>query len=168
MPGPQKLPSEIKKLRGTFRPHRDGPENHSMDDLSSENVERPTDLTGEAAKLWDQLIPSMQLIKVVRDVDIPFAAGMCRWFALWRELDQKLQSLHLRDGSFETVDEEIEYERYTASVQRRASNAWRNFAQAAAKLGFTPADRARLRSNVNDGEGEPRDTSDPLSYFGIN
>lgn len=159
MPGPPKLPTEVKKQRGTFRPHRDGPEDHQMDELPAGDIRRPGELTGVAALVWDQLIPPMVKIKAVRDVDVPIATGMCRWFATWKEMDDRIKNWEPKE-ELDVMDNE----RLVALVQRRASDAWKNFAAAAAKLGFTPADRARIRSS-DDGSG--KDTSDPLSYFGI-
>ena len=52
-PGPPPLPAETKQQRGTFRPHRDGPEKHIFDDLPSDHVEMPTDLEGDAAIVWE-------------------------------------------------------------------------------------------------------------------
>lgn len=159
MPGPPKLPAEVKKQRGTFRPHRDGPEEHKMDKLPVAKLERPKDLCKVAGNLWDRLIPAMVKIDMLREVDVPIATGMCRWFAIWKDLDQRI-----RDWKPSKEYDAMDNERLIALIQRRASDAWKNFSAAAAKLGLTPADRARIRS-ADDPDG--KNNSDPLSYFGI-
>lgn len=166
MPGPPKLPAETKKLRGTFRPGRDGPEDHAMDDLGTDKVRMPKSLKGDAARLWQRVIPPMRKAGIVRNTDVPIAVEMCRWFAKYRELFKKMNQLDSNPPEFETVDDEVAYERNAALIQRRTDNAWKNFCHAAARLGLTPADRARIRSGFEDG-GKGGDNADPLSYFGI-
>lgn len=170
MPGPPPLPAEVKKLRGTFRPHRDGPTDHAMDELPADAIERPEHLTGVAADLWDKLIPGLAKINVVRNIDVPHAAAMCRWFATWHDLHTRLEQYALAELDFgDDLDAEHEHEKFVALVQRRASNAWKNFSGAAAKLGLSPADRARIRrGETDDPKGKGKDTSDPLAFFGLN
>ncbi|MEL6109970.1 MAG: P27 family phage terminase small subunit [Planctomycetota bacterium] len=159
-PGPPPLPTETKKLRGTHRPHRDGPVDHAFDQLPTNGIKRPAELSGDAAEIWDKLVPPMVKLKVIRDVDLPVAAGMCRWYALWRELDQRLQTEEVCCDP-----KDIDEERHAALVQRRADGAWKNFTAAAARLGFTPADRARIRAGKDaGGSGDPKS---PLEFFGI-
>lgn len=167
MPGPPKLPAETKKLRGTFRPHRDGPEDHAMDELPTDKVRMPKSLKGDAARLWRRVIPPMRKAGVVRNTDVPIAVEMCRWFAKYRELFAKMNRLDNNPPELETFEDKMDWERNVALIQRRTDNAWKNFCNAAARLGLTPADRARIRAGFESDGGKGKDSSDPLAYFGI-
>jgi phage terminase small subunit len=62
---------------------------------------------------------------------------MCRWYDEYRRLANRLAKTAVLDEAYR-------------HVQAAASLAWQRFAETAGKFGLTPADRARLRVNVEE------------------
>ncbi len=87
--------------------------------------ERPDDLTGEAAKLWDFLL--VELVGTAKRIDTPALYALCRTWELYRKALEFAEK-HPTDKDFR-----IAVTAYLAA-----------FNQIGARFGLTPADRARL------------------------
>jgi hypothetical protein len=126
MAGRPRIPSEIHKMRGTFRP---GEHNEPIEPTG--DPLKPDWITGDAEGFWDEMITSIPKGILARS-DSYTIAGACRWLCEWRKYDALLEA---NDG-----------EPY--KIIMLATMAWKNFEKAAAKLGLTPVDRAKLRADV--------------------
>lgn len=150
--GPKPKPTAMHKLHGTFRPTRHGPTEHPIDELVG-LPEMPAGMPEQAVKLWKLVVPQLVTAKTAVQLDSIELAAMCRWWSLYDELMARVESS-------EPYDKETERERW--QLEKRAKAAWHSFDGIASRYGFTPADRARLRTNVPKQTGD-----DPLAEFGI-
>jgi len=133
--GPPKKPLELKLLEGTYRRDRDG-------DLSTMlrapgEPQKPTDLDGAAGEFWDRWVPHLVALGVAKEIDTPALEQMCFWWGRAKDLRRLLQKISKAALT-------KEYFR----VQVLAAQADKTFNQVASRFGLTPADRARLRSEL--------------------
>jgi P27 family predicted phage terminase small subunit len=87
--GPQPTPTQILAAAGDRRAKarmRDG-EAAAISSLDAE-LRKPRDLTGEAAAIWDELIPILRNLGVLSDSDGMTIARYCATMAEWRALDR--------------------------------------------------------------------------------
>ena len=118
------------ELEGGYRPDR-----HGSEPMAKGVLVKPKWLTGEASRLWDQLEEQVTEWGA-GEVDAANLAGLCRWWAIWRGIDSRLESNPDRRDIV------------------RASMAWKQFTQCAARFGLSPVDRARMRTEA---KGEKAD-----------
>lgn len=125
--GRHRTPTELLKLRGTFRPDRHGDKGDTV--TATGSPDKPDWLNADpwAGWAWDTVVGSLPP-GVLASLDVLILAGACRWWSLWFRWD-----LELAKG---------EGDGYKLTIQ--VGLAWRNFERAASKLGLSPADRAKL------------------------
>lgn len=128
--GRPRTPTAKLMAAGTYRQDRHGGNEPQPD---GEPI-KPKWLDGVAAEAWQRVVPELVALGVARTIDADALAGMCRWFAVWREADAKLQA-----GDGDTYKRTIE-----------AATGWKNYTAIAAKYGMTPADRAKLTIDTDD------------------
>lgn len=142
--GRPRKPTEKHKLDGTYRQDRHANRIDSGANLPP--IEKPADLAGDAADLWDLLVRTLPP-GVLGASDMPTLAGACRWWGEWRRWDRELSN----------PDSEMDV--YKASIL--AGMAWKCYTQAASKLGLSPVDRARL--DVSAKQESPGDALDEFT-----
>ena len=123
--GRPRKPTAILKAQGTYRPDRHGKGEEPQPD--GEPI-MPNWLDKTARQLWRRVVPNLIAMGVAKAVDAEALAGMCRWYAIWRAADAKLQA-----GDGDTYKLTIE-----------ATTAWKNYAAIANKFGLNPTDRTKL------------------------
>jgi phage terminase small subunit len=136
MAGRPRKPTAVLKAQGTFRAHRHDSRPATINDGGPQ---KPAWLTGEGEACWWLIVASLPP-GVLAKVDGLVLAGACQWWQLWREFGRQLAA--------------GEGDAYKLIVQ--LSVAWKNFSQAAAKMGLSPVDRERLKIV----EPEPADKKD--------
>ena len=116
------------KSNGTFRGDRHA--RRSDQRVATGKPEKPSwmDDDREASAAWEMIVRNVHPA-VLAAVDALTIAGAARWYALWRRFDRQLA-----DGAANDYKLVVE-----------SAMAWKNFERAAAKLGITPADRARIQ-----------------------
>lgn len=91
MRGRKPLPRQIKLLRGTFKPSRDGGE------LPGEPLERlprpPRGLSEAGRRYWRRIGRQLVALGVLRDVDLPVFAMLCDTLARLDEVRAELDRL---------------------------------------------------------------------------
>jgi phage terminase small subunit len=89
--------------------------------------------------LWDEV--EAHVIQMgAAECDSATLAGMCRWYDEYRRLANQLARTAVLDVAYR-------------QVQVAASLAWQRFVETAGKFGLTPADRARLKTNIEERRG---------------
>lgn len=124
-----KLTAAEHLANGTYRPSRHGPLGSSAPTAGASPPRKPTDLKGEAAKVWRELLAL--LVDVVEERDGPQLADACRWIARGREIDAALENVPPTDDNF-------------PRLVRLANMCAARVSKILQKFGMTPADRARL------------------------
>lgn len=107
-----------------------------MDDSAFAGELPPCPLKGVAAELWAQVVASSPE-GVLRAIDAPHLAGMCRWGAEYHRASTALAK---------TAPTNPAHYR----LMLAAAMAWKHFAAASSRFGMTPIDRARLKSVPKD------------------
>ena len=143
MPRRRKTVPELVSL-GTYRPGRHA--GRGKNPKGSGAPTAPAWLTGAALSHWNETVPDLVAMGIAKAVDAPALAGLCRWFAVWREADSRLQA-----GDGDT---------YKTTVE--AATAWKNYTAAAAKFGCTPGDRERLTVSEQETNTAPDDILEEL------
>lgn len=130
-------PTVVLKRQGTFRDDRHA---KRVDDAMYDGVpKKPTNLKGDALKLWKLLEPQLVGSGVATEVDAPAMESMCRWWGLWREQMSKLESGYYDDDDLSTA----------SVIAARYHREWRMMAS---RFGLSPADRLRFERKADDTE----------------
>lgn len=131
--GRKPKPATMHMRQATYKPGR-----HGVSPVAGGELIRPSDLKGDAAKLWDR-VSDFAVQAGAGECDIACLDGMCRWYAEWRRCGAVLGSAIPGDEDHRTL-------------QYVTSNAWKQFSEMASRFGLTPADRAKLRTGVEDSQ----------------
>ncbi len=97
--GPQPTPTKILKMRGSWRGDRRG------DELKApkERPRRPRSLRREAARVWNQLLPQLEQMKIVSTVDKQALGRYCQAVAKYWEAEKVLE---LNGSTYHTYDKQ--------------------------------------------------------------
>ena len=105
----------------------------------------PHELSEEAAKLWDVIVPKLFAMGVATALDSYELACLCEHYSDWRRYQQASS----------------EAEQPDARLQRMAARSYGLFASTAKKFGLNPSDRQRL--TVSPPASEPDELDDLLA-----
>ncbi len=119
---PRKTTATLK-LHGAFRADRHG----GGEPTPAGALKRPKFTDANAAWLWDTHARQFAA-NGASGGDSALALSACEWWGMYRSMQDKIRG---GDDDYRTFV--------------KLSMAWKNFASAAAKLGLSPADRAKLR-----------------------
>ncbi len=137
------------------------------------DVAAPTELTDDAAELWDATVPSLVKMGAYTPGDVPLLIEFCSALALARAARQEYEA-GVAHGTALHVDRnggEHDVPFIGSSEAQRMRTAWKSFIDMADKLGaqfgLTPTARARLgltviratslRDALEDALGDPED-----------
>lgn len=143
MRGRKPLPSGIKKLRGTYRPHRDA------GGLQPEPLDRlpraPRTLSPRARRYWRELGRRLVEARVLTELDLPAFEVLCDLLGHVDAIRGQLLQLSPR-------------ERYTGPrgapgplLMRLLRQTWAEALRLAAEFGITPSSRERVRPLPSEG-----------------
>lgn len=132
--GNRRKSTETKILEGTFRPDR-APADEPK---PSGTAECPDFLSAEAQTEWARLAPELEACGLLTSVDMAVFAGYCQAWSDFRNLTNLLNGM----ASW-TWESQTGYRQVCPEVGMRKEASVR-MAQAAAKLGLSPADRSGL------------------------
>lgn len=128
--GRPRTPDAIKLATGTWRKDRDGDPGAVV---PSEGVpERPADVTGDARKLWESIVPGLIESGVATARDTTTLAEMCQWYKRYRKVAKELDRTRASNP-------------YYKDLLSATKWAWAEFDKIGGRFGLTPADRARLK-----------------------
>ena len=137
-------PVEMRLLDGTYQPSRHGPLPADLGDAFAPPV-KPSDLKGDASKLWDTL--TVMLAGVVRDRDGLMLAELCQWWAELRRVKTVLAA---------TTPDAKGYNGLLVA----AAVCTDKLDKIASRFGLTPSDRAKLGAE-STGPVKPRVATRP-------
>jgi phage terminase small subunit len=117
--------TETLKLHGQYRTDRHGaPEPAAVGGLN-----RPADLDSDAQWFWDQHIEQVQA-NGAGGGDVATFISACEWWSMYCVMKRLI-----------TKEKDTDYRTFV-----KMSMAWKNFNIAASRLGLSPTERAKLRS----------------------
>ena len=119
-----------KRLAGTFRQDR----HDGLTDITPVEgaLQRPDDLTGAAAALWDAIISDLQTMRIVTPIDTTMLTEMCRWYSRYIRWAAALDCADPMDDK-------------SKALLLGAGRCWKSFDDLASRFAMTPASRQRLR-----------------------
>lgn len=144
-------PTNVLKVRGTFRKDRQG--GRSNVNAKSAKPTKPRAITGEAAKEWDRITTELAALSIVAKVDRALLSIYCRAWADWRECVKRLEELSKKEA-----DETNDKRAWRLGIQRNRLED--RLIKIADRFGLSPVARARLAC-------EPDEAPKPskASYF---
>jgi len=129
--GPKPTPTKILRLRGS----------RLADNRHDENMgeyvrpEMPEYLTGLAKTEWERIVPKLENMGLLAEVDQTMLALYCTVFAEWREADSLVESPVIMT----TNGNKIQH-----PAQSIRTNAWERLKKVCAEFGMSPAARTGL------------------------
>ncbi len=139
MPGPAPTPTKILNARGSWRAKiRDG-----EPQLPVSRPSCPACLPAEAKSEWRRLVPQLIRMGVLSKVDRSMLTAYCE---AWAELVEAVEFLEEHGKTFTTEKGYVVVHPYVA-IRNSAVDRMKAIA---ARFGFTPADRARLRATPQE------------------
>ena len=154
--GPNKLPSELKLQRGTYRSYDGDPNSLPVEKLDADSIPSAPDTLNEyGSNLWYSVLAEYTTLKVVAaNLDLPMFEKYC-WM---------MQELHRIEG--ELKDEGYLTQGAYSEVQNPKFNIYMKFLDQCMKIskeyGFTPASRQNLRINQEKIDKDPLDDFEQL------
>lgn len=142
--GRPRKPLPERLLEGSYRADRHGNPDEVW--LPDGLPTMPDWLDGDAKLLWQSLLPELKKRGVATEVDAAELAGMCDWWARYRQAARALNELNPKDEGY-------------YSLSMLCGMAWKNFSAASAKFGLNPSDRAKLRL-----EATPKSEDELLNF----
>jgi P27 family predicted phage terminase small subunit len=131
--GPPPKPSKLKKLQGTHRKDRAAPREL---DAKPGVPTMPAWLNAEARAEWKRIVPQLDALKILSDIDGAMLADYCTAHALAVNATKKYQ----REGLTVKVNGQLQKHPAVKIAQEARSQA----ARLAAEFGLSPSSRTRI------------------------
>ena len=132
--GPQRKPTALKKLQGTYRPDR-APKHEPQ---PNGTAEPPDFLSAEARAEWDRLAPKMERIGLLTVADRAVFAVYTQAWADYKKLTDQLNEM----ASW-TWESKKGYRQAVPEIAMRRE-AWTRIKDAGSKMGLDPSSRSGL------------------------
>ena len=150
--GPQKTPTNVLNLRGSWR----GKDRASEPDVPTGRPDKPPHLDGYALEQWERLVPMLEGMGVLTPNDRTALEIHCRTYAEWRTCCDYIDA-HGMTNEIVTKENGTHRKEHPESV--RSKQLLPILAQQLAAFGLTPAARSNVRPVDR---GEEKDTG----FFG--
>ena len=132
--GPQRKPTALKKLQGTYRPDRDSAD----EPMPTGHAEPPESLSPAARVEWDRLAPALEAVGLLTVADrAVFSVFVQGWADYTKLTDQ------LNDMASWTWQSGTGYRQAVPEISMR-KEAWTRIKEAGSKLGLDPSSRSGL------------------------
>lgn len=145
--GPKKTPTKVLKLRGSWR----GKKRPAERTGAYKRPAMPQFLTGDARREWIRILPILEKMGVLAEVDRTMLALYCKCYAEWREADDLVKSLLIKTTGGNIIQ-------HPALSIRTA--AWERLRKICAEFGLSPSSRTGLAVTPKS-----RDTADKSRFF---
>lgn len=141
--GPAKTPTEVLKKKGSWRGKARAKKEPSS---PSANIRVPKEMTKDARKVWRQMLPKLQTMRVMTEADVNALARYCELLVRWWKANDFLQEHGDTYPIYETDahgNRRIKYVQQfpQVSIVRNLSATLLRLEQ---EFGLTPAARASL------------------------
>lgn len=153
--GRPRLPDELKKAKGTFKPSRSNPEALQLTTLQ-EIPEPPATFDEVATNVWNTICGELIKHNIMQSIDIFQLQMLCNEMSIYWNCQEQLktQNYLVDTGTGSTKVNPL----ITISTQ-----ALSNVNKIAAKFGLTPADRQKLKMTVDAGKPKTNAALDLIS-----
>lgn len=138
--GPRPTPTAILKLRGSRRAGRPG-----AVEAPPSRPRRPSTLSPGAAVAWNRLVPELDRLGVIAQVDGTALVLLCETIALWEHATAEMN----RIGLVIKADGHMRRNPYLLI----ASRAGDQVVKLLAEFGLTPSSRSRVQAHVEPARG---------------
>lgn len=147
--GPAPKPTHLKVVEGTYRKDR-AAKNEPRPEPGAPNC--PTWLHREAKREWRRIVPELERLGLLTELDRAALAAYCQSYADWYEAERRIR----RSGTIQVTD--TGYIAPHPAVGQK-NQAMQRMKQYLALFGLSPSDRTRVSAP------EREETSDPLRDF---
>ncbi len=161
--GPQAAPTALKLLRGNPGKRR----LNRREPQAKGCPPRPPGLTPGARQAWDRIVPLLERMGVVGEIDAAALELWCTWFDRWQRLVRTLRKegevtvyrtvepvTVLEDGEERTeYREKVEY--YARPEAKLAATAFGQLVTLGRDFGLTPSSRSGIRTAGGEEEADP-------------
>jgi len=144
--GPKPTPKAILKLRGSWRAGT-----RADDKTPCERPARPQWLTGDAHKEWKRIIPILEKIGMLAEIDRGILASYCYYYGEWKEACQKL----MKKGCDKVITSPKGYEYPNPWIAIR-NTAWDKMKKALDAMGMSPAARTGISVTPKQPKGKDK------------
>jgi P27 family predicted phage terminase small subunit len=144
-PGRKPKPPELRVIEGNPG-HRPIPENHPKP--APKRPSRPSWLLTEAKREWNRVVPQLEKLGLLSQIDRAALAMYCQTWARYKQAEDALNKY----GFTMKTDNGNVIQRPEVSISRNAANLIRNLC---AEFGFTPSSRGRISlPDLDEDEGD--------------
>jgi len=148
-----RVPTNIKKLKGTDQPWRRNNEEPMPD---NQKVEKPADLSDGASKIWDQIHDDLYGIGLLTNIDVNSLVMYCEAYAQWKEAHSQV----IKNGPiYKDKKGVVKANPYI----RIAQNSFDQVKSLMTQFGMTPSARSGIR--VGDKKQETKNPFADLKGF---
>ncbi|MGE4190747.1 MAG: P27 family phage terminase small subunit [Thermoanaerobaculia bacterium] len=138
--GRPRKPTAQKIAEGTHRKDRDG---NRADLVAGGKPQKPDWLNAAAAKFWDRWVPVLVDMQIAKEIDSVELANACFWWDQSHEAAKALAKFKPNHPMYQVV--------LGSAIATR-----KQWLSAAAKFGFTPPDRTRIKVEETSSSGVRR------------
>lgn len=147
-PGPAKKPTRLELAQG--KPGKRAV-NHEEPQPAKGDISAPRWLDGEALEEWNRIVPELERLNLLTQIDVGILAGYCQQWGIYVKASRGLKrglvkkSKNKAGAAYEAVNPLF-------SVAHRALEQCRMLAQ---EFGLTPAARTKLKVEASDKPKNP-------------
>lgn len=142
--GPKPTPKAVLKLRGSWRAGK------ALDDKTPKaRPARPQWITGEAHKEWKRIIPVLEKLGILAEIDRTIIASYCQYYAQWKDASEKLKY----KNEVLVSDKGNEYQNPLITV---ADRAWDRMKKCLDAMGMSPAARTGIAVTPKNTESKDK------------
>ena len=152
-PGPKPTPTEVLKLRGSWRANHRGSEPQPTIGVPH----RPDWLDAEAVTEWNRIVPELERLKLLTVVDLAELAAYCQ---TWSDYILAVKAVREHGETF-TSDSGMLKKSPWVGVRAEAAKQLHRLADA---FGFSPAARSRVTAAS---QPEEKGGTDRSRFFGV-
>ncbi|AKO97001.1 phage terminase, small subunit, putative, P27 family [Marinovum algicola DG 898] len=156
--GPKSLPTPLKIVTGTVRPHR-----LNSDEPRPELVtpDAPDHLAPQGRAEWDRIVQELASLGLLTRLDRGALAAYCQAWGRWRTAEQALSRMASRDATTAGLMIRTKSGNLIQNpLVGTANKAMADMIRYAAEFGMTPSARTRIRA-----ETATIDPADPAAEF---
>jgi len=133
------LPTAIKKVRGTHRPHRDT----GVEPMpSTVGIKKPSGLSVRASACWNEIVPKLKAAGVMTVIDTHALAQYCELYVIWMAAIENIDS---KGAVVETERGPVRSPWFDTAMKTMAQ-----MQKLLTEFGMTPASRPKIVSTIKE------------------